>query len=312
MQKPALPHWKEIAKKGRRDYTGGVSNGEYGAAAFDFSSPHDSLSARKSWFFFDREYVCLGTAIHSEADYPVATTINQCLLQNKVVVKTKNGTQTLDSGQHQLNDVSWVMHDSIAYLFPAPVSVNISNVTTTGNWRQITHQAWATNATVQKDLFTLWLNHGLKPNAASYAYIVIPSITASAVEPYSRKADIVILTNTAEMQAVQNKRLQVSQVVFYQPGTIILSPGIRLTAKSPCMVMIRMNGNRVERLSVSDPTQKLQSLQFQINTPIKATSNNWRSTWNKETASSVIEVDLPTEGEAGKSVVLEMKSKKNN
>ena len=53
VQKPELPHWKEIAKKGLTDFVGGVSDGEYGAAAFDFASAHDPLKARKAWFFFE-------------------------------------------------------------------------------------------------------------------------------------------------------------------------------------------------------------------------------------------------------------------
>ncbi|MCW3109584.1 MAG: chondroitin lyase, partial [Segetibacter sp.] len=132
VQKPSLPPFNQIAKKGKSDFVGAVSDGQFGAAAFDFKSVHDPLKAHKSWFFFDREYVCLGAAINSEADFPVATTLNQCLLNKDVVVKAGAGIKTLDRGQHELKDVSWVIHDSVAYLFPAPVSVNVGNATATG------------------------------------------------------------------------------------------------------------------------------------------------------------------------------------
>ncbi len=310
VQKPSLPPPNQIAKKGLSDFVGAVSDGQFGAAAFDFKSVHDPLKARKSWFFFDREYVCLGTAITSEADYPVATTINQCLLRNNVIVKTKNGLQTLDKGQHNLKDVLWVMHDSVAYVFPDSVTLNISNATATGNWREITHQASASTEQVQKDLFTLWFDHGQKPRSASYAYIVVPAITPSSLDQYIKKSDIIILANTPEVQAVQNKSLNISEVVFYQPGTIKLSGNISLTAKEPCIVMIRMVGNAIEKMAVSDPTQKLKSLQLQITAPVQASGNNWRVAWNKESKSSIINVDLPAEGLAGKSVVMEMSSKK--
>lgn len=303
VQKPALPPFKEIAKKGKRDFVGGVTDGEFGAAAFDFESVHDPLTARKAWFFFDREYVCLGNSISSQADYPVATTLNQCLLNKDVSVQSKNGLTKLNKGTHNLKDVSWVMHDSVAYLFPSPVSVNVSNTTTTGNWRQINHQKSATEEPVQKDIFSLWLNHGAKPNNASYAYIVVPGIAASSVNQYSKNSNISILSNTAEMQAVQNKALNITQVVFYKPGTIKLSENISLTAESPCIIMVKTNGNQVAKIAVSDPTQKLTALQFTVNVPVEASEKNWQSVWNKGKKLSTIKVQLPTEAQAGNSVV---------
>jgi chondroitin AC lyase len=118
VQKPSLPPPNQIAKKGKSDFVGAASDGQFGVATFDFKSVHDSLTAHKSWFFFDKEYVCLGAGINAEADYPVATTINQCLLNKDVVAKSNAGTKTLQRGQHDLKGVSWIMHDSVAYLFP--------------------------------------------------------------------------------------------------------------------------------------------------------------------------------------------------
>jgi chondroitin AC lyase len=310
VQKPSLPPANQIAKKGLSDFVGAVSDGEFGAAAFDFKSVHDRLTARKSWFFFDREYVCLGTAITSEADYPVATTLNQCLSGNNVLVKTKNGLQTLNKGVHNLKEVSWVMHDSVAYLFPSSVNVNISNATAAGNWRQINHQASASTELVQKELFTIWLDHGKKPRSASYAYLVVPAIASSLIDEYSKKHNLIMLANTPEVQAVHNKSLNISEVVFYQAGTIKLSGNISLTAKNPCIVIMRIAGNALQRMAVSAPTQKLKSLQFQITTPLNASGNNWRSVWNKESKSSAIDIDLPQDGNAGKSVIIEIRGKK--
>ena len=306
VQKTSLPLPKEIAKKGLTNFVGAVSDGEFGAAAFDFKSVHDPLTAHKSWFFFDREYVCLGSAINSEANYPVATTINQCLLNRDVVVNSNNRSQTLEKGVHHLKDVSWVLHDSVAYIFPVPLSVNVSNATATGNWRQISHQASTSEATVQKDVFTLWFDHNLKPRSASYAYIVVPAIAQSSVDQYSKKQNITILANRPDVQAVQNTSLHISQVVFYQPGTIKLAGNITLTARSPCIIMVRMVGSSIGKIAVSDPTQKLTSLELEINAPVNASGSDFRASWNKDSKSSKIEIDLPTEGNAGKSVVMEM------
>ena len=76
----------EIQKDGLTDFVGAVTDGLYGAVAFDFRSPHDMVKAKKSWFFFDDEYVCLGTDINSRPDLPVATTINQVLMRSDVTI----------------------------------------------------------------------------------------------------------------------------------------------------------------------------------------------------------------------------------
>ncbi|MBE7170186.1 MAG: chondroitin lyase [Williamsia sp.] len=305
VQRPALPPAKEIPKKGLTDFVGAVSDGQFGAAAFDFRSVHDPLSGRKAWFFFDKEYVCLGSAISSSAEYPVATTVNQCLLHNEVVVKTANGEQTLQKGSRSMEGVSWVWHDSVTYLFPAPAAVYIGNEQATGNWRQITHQAWATEAPVQKDLFTLWFDHGRQPRSASYAYIVVPGSAKSGAEQYSKQNGIEILANTPALQAVQNKNLHLSEAVFYQPGTISLSDNIKLTAKQPCIVLVNTAGTAIKKIAVCDPTQKLTSVQLQITAPVAMQAEGFSASWNKDSRTSDINVNLPSGGEAGKSVVAE-------
>ena len=305
VQKPALPPFKEIAKKGTSDFVGAVSDGKYGAAAFDFNSVHDVLKARKAWFFFDNEYVCLGAGINAMADFPVATTLNQCLLQNEVVVKTQSGRQTLKKGKHQLTGVSWVLHDSVAWFFPSPTAVSLHNTMFSGNWRQINHQDWATGDMVEKDLFSVWLNHGTKPKDADYEYIVLPGMDAASMESYQKKSPVIILSNKPELQAVKHKSLNIIQVVFYRAGLIKLTDRITLTAESPCIVMVQIKGDSIGKITVSDPTQKLKSLEITVNTKVGATGNHWRSAWNNDKKLSTIQIDLPTGDYAGKSVILE-------
>lgn len=304
VQKPALPHWDQIVKKGLSDFVGGVSNEEFGAAAFDFKSVHDPLIARKAWFFFDREYVCLGAGIRSNAEYSVATTLNQCLLNKDVVVKTKNTSQILSKGEHHSTDLSWVLHDSVGYLFPSPVSANIRNTTATGSWRQITHQSRATDEPVQKEVFALWLDHGKQPRDASYAYIVVPGISLSSLEQYFKAKNIVILANSSEMQAAESKELNIAEAVFYHQGSIKLRNNMVLATSTPCIVMVKLKGKAIDEISVSDPTEKLTSLQLSVNVPVKGSGTNWHSEWKKEKSETAIFVDLPKAEMAGKTVVM--------
>ncbi|MGV3589477.1 MAG: polysaccharide lyase family 8 super-sandwich domain-containing protein [Adhaeribacter sp.] len=309
VQKPALPHWKQIAKKGKSDFVGGVTDGNLGAAAMDLTSVHDPLKARKAWFFFQDEYVCLGAGINAEADYPVATTLNQSLLNEQVVIKRDTKEETLPPGEHTLNKVSWVAHDNIAYIFQTPTALHLKNNTATGNWREINHHTWATTEEVKKDVFKAWLDHGTKPQNAGYAYIVVPNLEAAQVEAYRKKALIEILANTPELQAVNNKEANVSQVVFYQPGKIKITKNLLLTAQSPCMVMLQTDKNGIQKLTVSDPSRKLQTLQLNITSRFEGTGDNWQATWQGKKEGTAIQVKLPTGGMAGQSVILEAKNK---
>lgn len=303
-RKPGSSFYQEVSKKGLVDFVGATTDGEFGVAAFDFKSVHDPLTAKKSWFFFDNEYVGLGTAIQSSAEYPVNVTINHALLHSGVVVSANGKTQTLDKGSRLLSQVSWILHDSVGYLFPSPAAVHVGNQQITGNWRMITHQSWATDEPVVTNIFSAWFDHGNKPSNAEYAYIVLPSTSQTALVAYSKKSGLRILSNTAEIQAVQEETTGLTEVVFYKAGKIKLTDNIELTAKSPSIVMLKMKGGSVTGMTVSDPTQKLSSLQLEINAPFNISVTGGRAAWNKETGISTVDVELPKEGFAGKSVVM--------
>jgi chondroitin AC lyase len=305
VQKSALPHWREIPKKGLTDFSGAVSDGKYGVAAFDFASVHDPLKARKSWFFFDKEYVCLGAGINASSDYNVFTTINQCLLNKDVTVNRNNSTRKADTGMAKLSGVSWVHHDGVAYIFHTPADVFLSNSIATGNWRQINHQSWATEEPVSKKVFTLWIDHGSRPADASYQYTVLPAVAPSAVQAYKNKADIQVISNTPALQAVLHKGLQRTEVVFYQPGKVSLGSNMTLTARHPCIVMVKMEGKSIREISVSDPTHKLRQLELEVNTSLTGEGSDWKI--KKENNSSTLEVTLPQEGYAGKTVIIKLK-----
>src|SRR5262249_23504541 len=71
------------ATKGTTSYAGGVSDGTYGATAFNYN--RFDVAAKKGWFFFDNEEVALGSAINApNATSEVDTTLNQCLLTSTV------------------------------------------------------------------------------------------------------------------------------------------------------------------------------------------------------------------------------------
>ena len=304
VQKPVHPHWKEIAKKGLTEFVGAVSDGKYGAVAMDFKSAHDPLAARKAWFFFDDEFVCLGAGITATADYPVVTTLNQCLLNSEVVVKSKKQEMTLKEGTHLVDNISWVLHDSVGYVFPKPREAGISNAVATGKWSDINHQSNSSGELVQKEVFSLWLDHGIRPHDATYEYIVVPASDRSVLDDYAKSAPVDILSNNTSIQAVRHNRLHRCEVVYYAPGSIKVSDHVTLRAMSPCVVMVTTIDKGIQTLAVSDPSRKQTTLQLKTSALLEGEGENWRATWDKKEKESTVEIDLPQDGYAGQSVVL--------
>lgn len=305
VQKPVHPHWKEIAKKGLTDFVGGVSDGKYGAVAMDFKSAHDPLRARKAWFFFDDEYVCLGSSIFAEAETPVYTTVNQALLHGDVIAKSKKDQQALNKGNHHIEQAAWVLHAGVGYVFPDNTDVHVRNEEATGNWRDINHQAHSSAEDVKADVFTLWFDHGVKPQGGSYEYIVVPSADAAELEAYEKSSPIEIVENSESIQAVHHQKLNRSQIVFYTAGEIKLDDVV-LAVSAPCILMARTNGKSIDQIAVVDPTQKLAEIQVKTSAMIEGSGEGWEAIWDKKEKKSTINIQLPSAGYAGQTVVLNL------
>lgn len=305
IQKPALPKGDEIQKKGLTEFVGAVSDGRYGAAAFNFESPHDPLTAHKSWFFFDDEFVSLGAGITSDSEYPVATTLNQSLLSGRVVSGTPGGQTVHSRGSHHLEEARWVHHDETAYIFLDPADINLENRERSGYWQEINNQSWARGLEeVHKDVFTLWLNHGITQEQAGYGYIVVPGVDLSGLKEYRATSPIKILANTSNVQAVKNRKLNISQIIFYESAEVTIAEGVTVFADKPGMVMLKTSGQTIEEITISDPIRKQSSLGLQITSRIEGHGQQWEAIWNEEEGYSSVEFELPVGESAGQSIII--------
>jgi chondroitin AC lyase len=307
LQKPTLPRPNQIQKKGLTEFVGAVTDGKRGAVAFDFKSPHDMTVAKKSWFFFDDEYACLGAGIQSERKLPVVTTVNQVLLKSDVTLMQDQRVQRLDQGIRQLDDIKWIHQDKIGYIFPQPSTVTVSNRAEQGRWSDITDQKNISTKLLSKDVFMLCFDHGQRPKNASYQYIVVPDVSVQTLEATAENnRHIEILSNTPEIQAVEHKPLGLSQMVFYTPGQIDTSGGMKIQAHSPGVIMLKTQGNRIQSLTVSDPSRHLNQMRITVPGIYTARSEHFVAQADRNKNKSVILVHLPQGVYAGKSIVVSL------
>jgi chondroitin AC lyase len=319
MQKANLPGPNEIQKEGLTSFVGAVTDDLYGAVAFDFKSPHDMLEAKKSWFFFDEEYVCLGAGIKPKKSLPVVTTINQVLLRSDVSIMQDGQKKVLPKGNREAENVKWVYQDKIGYIFPTPTKVTISNQTETGRWSDITDQKNISKELVSKEVFKLYFNHGDKINetdihgkrkmekSPTYEYIVVPNISEKQLEETStNNRNIEILSNTPDIQGVKQSKLGIVQLAFYTAGEVEIGNGQKVKMDSQGMAMLKMAGSKVKELTVADPSRNLSRILVTIPQIYNTKGEGITCLPNVKNNSTMIIIDLPQGVYLGKSVTVKL------
>lgn len=267
-------------------FVGGVSDGVYGASAFAMSDY--GTTAKKAWFYFDNEIVCLGAGITSSAAQAINTTVNQCLLKTDVTVSdASNNVSVLGNGSRDYNgNLKWALQGNVGYYFPQAGLVSLSNQGQTGSWSSI--NTTGSTASVSADVFKLWFKHGVAPSNASYAYFVLPGKTSASEMQAYNAADISILTNTSTVQAVRHNGLGIWQIVFYQPGTFT-DGQVTVKVDKACVVMLKNTASNDVTVHIADPAQSAQQIYVGF-------KNNQFATMRAAT------VNMPSGANAGSSV----------
>ncbi len=206
---------KNIGVKGKTSFVGGVSDGTYGVAAMDLT--RGKLAARKAWFFLDDGYVCLGAGITDDSDHPVATSVNQSL---------KSGDVT--------EGPTWVHHANIGYVFPDRGNVRLNVASQSGTWNEIGVDG---SEAVTKEVFNLWIDHGVRPRDATYSYQVYPCVTSSQTADRAANSRISTISNTPKQQAVYHEGLHMLAAAFWQAGKLDFA-GREIEVDRPCLLLI--------------------------------------------------------------------------
>jgi hyaluronate lyase len=223
-----------------KDWTGGASlNESYGIAGMYLMSEVSTLEAKKSWFMFDNEIVALGAGISmTEKRAPITIIENRAPLGKlkQIPTLTIDGkTKATQKGWFESLSPSWALLEGTgAYYFPDKKSINFQ---------------------IDKNGFTqMYINHGVSPTNATYAYVLLPNVSEQNAIDYSTDPEIEILSNTSEIQAVKETNLNILGVNFWVPGRI----GI-VESKNPASIILRTVSTTLD-LSISDPTWKQSSL----------------------------------------------------
>jgi len=239
------------------------------------------LTAKKSYFMFDDEIVCVGSDIDfSTRDHSVYTYVDNRELTETTTVNgvTTYGTEdiivdgvTLEKVNSfttkKYTDPQWVYAGNFGgYVFPKGGNITIKKAfressadgdDTNDSFNDYTLGDTAPNG--KHSFLEMWVDHGVKPVNGSYSYVMLPGMTAEETQAYNKSPDITIVKNTTSLHVVKENTLGITAMVFWKAGTYG-----DITVDKPMIVMVRERDG-MYTISASDPTQELTGGTITIN-----------------------------------------------
>jgi hyaluronate lyase len=247
--------WEE-RHKNLSNWAGGVGVDEFGATGFELQPASTrwfgSFHARKAYFFFDEEIVCMGNDIRttdSAETHRIQTVIeNWKLNQQGTNTFTVDGVvkPTTSGWTEAMTNVTWaslqgmVPGTDMGYYLPTPGTVYGLREKRGGTY-----------------FLTLWSDHGVQPSGRSYGYVLLPNHNAAQTQAYAASAPLTILENSPDAQAVWKASIGVTSALFLKnqvktvtvPGS---STAVMKSDKSAAVLVHKTAG--AVKVGLSDPT----------------------------------------------------------
>ena len=239
---------------------GGASlQGLYGVAAMHLNSYGSTLSARKSWFMFDNEIVCLGNSVSGGTNGAAETIIenrrlglygNNAFTVNGTAKPSGPGWSETMAGTAWAHLAGTAPGADIGYYFPTATSVKALRESRAGAFKDI-NTTYGSSTKNTRHFLTMYLDHGTNPSSGTYSYVLLPGLSSSAVAAYAASPDITVLQNNSTATAVRENKLGITAVNHWR-DTSNQFFGISLDRKASA---IWRNDGGVLEIGASDPTQ---------------------------------------------------------
>lgn len=236
---------------------GACLHGRYGAVGMDLQAEGGGLTARKSWFLFDREIVCLGAGICGGGTV-------ETIVENRKVSGHMDHLLRINGGvavPGRQTDAVWAHlqgetpGSDIGYLFLGRQTVVLQEEDRTGSWRDINNEKGTTKA-LCRHYIQIRIAHGAHPRNAGYAYALLPGKTQLETAQTAHDTPFVVLYNTRQIQAVWHRELQLLAVHFWQADRC---EAAGLDCSGPASILIQKQADKLH-LAVADPTWQTDTL----------------------------------------------------
>ncbi len=266
-------------------FAGGLSmegsNGMFAMELRDDVSPapnnvlfDNTFRAKKSYFFFDDEIVCMGTDIsNADNEYSTITTLFQnnigkrgvykgeTFIDGKSVGSSLNVELKLQGGVFtDVQGVNYIVSkdDSICFMQSNQQSLQKEE----GKYKPIS----APHAKA-------YINHGEMPNNGSYEYLILPK--ASIAEALDRKDNLgyEVLQKDSIAHIVKHSKLQLTGYAVFNTSSDI-NKGLLIKVDTPTMLMLKEQDNNI-LLTVMNPDLKLGKWNHNMSVMPKEIVHKW-------------------------------------
>jgi len=267
--------------------------------------------------------LALGTGIDDlkpELQGSVWTTINQTSWRTAVSARDSDG-HVLQAGAPDGKSTQWTLLEKAGKETPSISQDGFTYVVfpeyTTGQvkaslerrptkWNKLSLANKEKKAPAQADVFQLWIDHGVHPHAASYAYLVSADGNATDLGTH---LPLTVLTNTEAVQAARSADGRITQAIVYQAPASLKAPGGHtVSVDAPSVIMIEQSAAGEEwTVTVNDPEQLATKKALRLTTDAPLTGDGVA---NAADGRSMLTIPLPVEPLLGKPITMQVRLRK--
>lgn len=279
-------------------FLGGVSNGNNGVYSMSMQDRtfDKSFKAKKSWFCFGDEIVCLGSGIeNADKVNDTQTTLFQTPANSQnqpLYTSFENGKAAAFPSAFNGADgkSEWILDTaSNGYIIPnsseLKVEYNVQESVDLSGKRK-----------TSGNYATAYFNHGKAPENANYQYVIVPQTTVQELEQKTADLSYEVVKQDDFAHIVNYKDGQKIGYSVFNSETDDFKVGALKSVSAPCVVMEEKNSPSEMYLTVSDPdlrvvdtaTQKLTYETEVIPSQEKTLCVTLDGLWNVENNDSVL------------------------
>lgn len=239
-----IPNIRKNKSRNKSPLVGGTTYGNNGVSVMALE--RDGLSARKAWVFTDDFVLCLGGGICADSLLNVTTSIDARIKHGHLSVydDANNRWENLNGGKSFKSDMVKIHHDNIGYVVVSPDSLSAYGGEKSGRWNDF--MKMYRPGTVDGEVVTLHLNHGVAPKNCSYQYFVMPACDRDSIQQFDPEKKVRVVRNDSSAQILEilgdNPELW---AIFYECGNTDID-GMNFTPEKPGIYLLEKNNGKLQ------------------------------------------------------------------